>query len=303
MTEDEWLACAEPSRMLESLRGEASDRKLRLFAVACCRRISWLLTHQAGRDAFEVAERYADRQAPVEERLAAFRTAVKEAALWTNCCSTVENAIAYAAGAAAFVLAKEETVEDEAAAAGASDVVIMARAIHREIAWHTPAMIVALDAASAVGAAVIAFLDEEDRLAAGEQADYLEAEIQNLTAGLAYAKAMGFSRSAAVPTDRMVAAEEARRAEGRSQCDLLRCIFGNPFRDVGVDASWLARNEGTIVKLADYMYRESAFDRLPVLADALEEAGCQDPHILAHCRRPSEHVRGCWVVDLLLGKG
>jgi hypothetical protein len=50
------------------------------------------------------------------------------------------------------------------------------------------------------------------------------------------------------------------------------------------------------------IYDERAFDRLPLLADALEDAGCGDAAILSHCREPSEHVRGCWVVDLLLGK-
>ena len=49
-------------------------------------------------------------------------------------------------------------------------------------------------------------------------------------------------------------------------------------------------------------YEDRTFDRLPVLADALEKAGCHDPDILAHCRQPGEHVRGCWLVDLILGK-
>ena len=57
-----------------------------------------------------------------------------------------------------------------------------------------------------------------------------------------------------------------------------------------------------MVKLAQGIYDDRAFDRMPVLADALEEAGCYDADILAHCRQPGEHVRGCWVVDLLLGK-
>jgi hypothetical protein len=71
---------------------------------------------------------------------------------------------------------------------------------------------------------------------------------------------------------------------------------------VTIAPTWLAWNEGTVVKLAKGIYDDRAFDRLPVLADALEEAGCHDPAITAHCRQPGEHVRGCWVVDLLLGK-
>jgi len=57
-----------------------------------------------------------------------------------------------------------------------------------------------------------------------------------------------------------------------------------------------------VVKLAESIYDERAFDRMPILADALEEAGCANADILAHCRQPGEHVRGCWAVDLILGK-
>jgi hypothetical protein len=57
-----------------------------------------------------------------------------------------------------------------------------------------------------------------------------------------------------------------------------------------------------VKKLAAAIYDDTAFDRLPILADALEEAGCHDAEILAHCRGPGPHVRGCWVIDLLIGK-
>jgi len=83
---------------------------------------------------------------------------------------------------------------------------------------------------------------------------------------------------------------------------LLRDIFGNPFRGASVDSHWLVWNDGTVPRLAQAIYDERAFDRLSILADALEEAGCTDADILNHCRQPGEHVRGCWVVDLLLGK-
>ncbi len=87
------------------------------------------------------------------------------------------------------------------------------------------------------------------------------------------------------------------------QAALVRDVFGNPFRPAAADPAWQTWHAGTIPRLAEGIYQERAFDRLPVLADALEEAGCADPAILAHCREPGEHVRGCWVVDLLLGKG
>ena len=90
--------------------------------------------------------------------------------------------------------------------------------------------------------------------------------------------------------------------EVQSNVFALRDIWGNPFQSVALDASWLAWNDGTIRKLAQPIYDHRAFDRLPLLADALEDAGCTDADILGHCRSGGEHVRGCWVIDLLLGK-
>jgi hypothetical protein len=69
-----------------------------------------------------------------------------------------------------------------------------------------------------------------------------------------------------------------------------------------INPIWLRWNDGTVVKLAQSIYDERRFTDLPILADALEDAGCADADILAHCRGPGPHVRGCWVVDLLLGK-
>ena len=79
-------------------------------------------------------------------------------------------------------------------------------------------------------------------------------------------------------------------------------MIGNPFRLFTPDDTWLAWNDGTIRRIAQAIYDERAFDRLAILADALEDAGCDNADILNHCRSGGEHVRGCWVVDLLLGK-
>jgi len=93
------------------------------------------------------------------------------------------------------------------------------------------------------------------------------------------------------------------RWEREWQATLLRDVVGNPFRmSPPIDPSWLGWNNGVIPRLAQAIYDERAFDRLPILADALEDAGCENADILAHCRQPGEHVRGCWVLDLLLGK-
>ncbi|MFO0822976.1 MAG: hypothetical protein U0792_07630 [Gemmataceae bacterium] len=86
--------------------------------------------------------------------------------------------------------------------------------------------------------------------------------------------------------------------ERRAQAAILRDIF-NPFRLVTIDPSWLT---STVVALAEGIYAERAFDRMPILADALEDAGCNNADILNHCRGDGPHVRGCWVVDFLLGK-
>jgi hypothetical protein len=80
------------------------------------------------------------------------------------------------------------------------------------------------------------------------------------------------------------------------QCDLLRDVF--PFRPIKPKAAWLT---STVVGLARSIYDARAFDRLPILGDALEDAGCANAVILKHCRSGGEHVRGCWVLDTILG--
>jgi hypothetical protein len=214
MTEEEWQACTDPMRMLSSLRGKAGDRLLRLFAVACCRRI-WDLLDTRGRKAVELGERLAEGHSIFNESIP----------VW----------------------------EWEASSAG-------------EVAAFGT---VKLEAAEAADVA----------------ADYAAEAVGELAL-----------RTKVLP-------ERVRHvvAERLLQSALLRCIFG-PFRPVAPEAVWLAWNDGTIPKLAQAIYEERAFDRLPILADALEEAGCDNAAVLAHCREPGVHDRGCWVIDLLLGR-
>jgi hypothetical protein len=80
---------------------------------------------------------------------------------------------------------------------------------------------------------------------------------------------------------------------------VLRCIFGNPFRPVPLNPSWLT---STVLALASGIYSDRAFDRMPILADALQDAGCSNEDILNHCRGPGPHTRGCCVVDACLGR-
>jgi hypothetical protein len=86
------------------------------------------------------------------------------------------------------------------------------------------------------------------------------------------------------------------------RANLLRELFGNPFQEVAVAPTWLTWNDRTVPRLAQAIYEERRFGDLPILADALEEAGCDHADVLAHCRQPGVHVPGCWVVDRLLEK-
>jgi hypothetical protein len=233
--------------MLEFLRGKASERKLRLFAVACCRRIWDLLIDERSRKAVEVAERYLDG-----EKTCLWVPEVREQAHR----ATAER---YLAVAQTLAAANRTVRRMEAAAASAASALWEQGGVG---GGPTPAEVVAMRAAYHVAFAV-----------------KYSAKIK---------------RTAARPS--------AKRERG-IQCRLLREIFGRfPFLPVTLNPAWLAWSDGTVVKLAQGIYEERAFDRLPILADALEDAGCTDADIPEHCRQPGPHVRGCWVVDLLLGK-
>jgi hypothetical protein len=90
-----------------------------------------------------------------------------------------------------------------------------------------------------------------------------------------------------------------RSAESAAQSLLFRDIFGNPFCPVTFDPRWRTSD---VVDLAQAIYDDKAFERMPILADALMDAGCEEEQIIDHCRGEGPHVRGCWVVDLVLGK-
>ena len=82
-------------------------------------------------------------------------------------------------------------------------------------------------------------------------------------------------------------------------CPFVRDIFGNPFRPVAFDPNW---RTSTVVSIAQGLYESRDFSPMTILADALQDAGCDHADILDHCRGTGPHVRGCWVVDLVLGK-
>jgi hypothetical protein len=82
----------------------------------------------------------------------------------------------------------------------------------------------------------------------------------------------------------------------------LRDLFGNPFRPSTLDPGWLTWQGGVIRRLAETIYQDGAFHEMSVLGDALEEAGCQCPEILSHCRQGEGHIRGCWLLDMILNR-
>ena len=225
MNEGQWLSGTDPTLMLDYLRepGGASDRKLRLFAVACCRRLLHLRWPDTVQEALEVAERFADGQATAED----LRRAAADAARYDG----------------AFPLGLR---------AGA-----VARACGPD----------ARDAASATGQVVSALY-----VAAGRS-------------------------------------DSVRRAEAAEHGDLLRCLFGNPFRiPAPIGPAVLTWNDGCVPKLVQAAYKERSWadgtldrTRLAVLADALEESGYEGAEILGHLRGPGPHVRGCHAVDSILG--
>jgi hypothetical protein len=271
MTEAEWLAGGNPQRMLAFLGGRASDRKLRLFACACCRRAGGLLPPEELR-VVDMAEAGADGRADladVRRRLA-------------------EHFPDLHLGRWGGGWAVRRRLRESGGAWPTADE--LAR-FERQSDWFPEVLLIP----EAVWSA---------RITARAMRLLKEAEIpreairERVTTG-----PLGLPgwRASWDEVEEYISA--ARRREADWPAAGLRDVFGNPFRPgpvVGPDVrTW---NGGTVVKLARGIYEEGAFDRLPVLADALEDAGCGDPDLLTHCRSGGEHVRGCWAVDLLLGK-
>ncbi|HEY7314026.1 MAG TPA: hypothetical protein VH643_32045 [Gemmataceae bacterium] len=214
LTETEWLTSVNPVPMLEYLGRNASGRKLRLFACACCRR-HWPAFDESARAAVEAAERQAEGSITVEQ--------------WQAACAE-------------------------------------ARRVLGTYFWSGDRF--------AIQHTALQTLDEDAWQAA-------------------FLTSAGFT----VILDRATSDRE-----DVAECASLRCLFGNPFHPVVCDPAWLSWHDGLVVSIARRIDHDRDFTDMPVLADALEEAGCTDAEILNHCCHPGEHVRGCWVVDLLLGK-
>jgi hypothetical protein len=235
MTGSEWNACTDPKAMLEFLQGKASERKLRLFAVACGRRST---TWQSGRDctlALRTLDAWAEGQISRDDL---------------------------------------ERVRQEVDAAGSTTLIYWDILIPD---W-TPADV----AASAT---------RQVRMWAWENRD-----LSHLTAA---ERELLDAMSCVLPDLQCPECLSAEQEELSAQLASINDIFGNPFCPATFDRSW---QTATTTSLAEAIYEERAFDRLPILADALEEVGCSEARILAHLRQPGEHVRGCLALDLVLQK-
>jgi hypothetical protein len=240
MRVEEWQKCTDPSPMLKHLRArKRSERKLRLFACACLRRVAHLIEEKAGLRALEVAERFADGQASDQQRAAAEKARIAR-------------------------LERDP---------GLSAPVLPSRvAILVPLRWQL--------APRAIEAAQHVACD------AARAATFAAAEAAH---GVSYGD----------PWTRNFYLQETEQ-----QAELIREIFFKPLlrQRPKIEPAWRMADDGATVKLAEAIYAERAFDRMPILADALEDAGCTHADVLGHCRGPGTHVRGCWVLDLLLGK-
>jgi hypothetical protein len=279
--------------MLEFLQEIAGDRKLRLFACACCRRIWDLMTGPCSRTVVETAERFADGLVSERERDGAFVAAIQEANRWSNCCGPFDAAYGAGVHAAAFAVSEVETV------AGAGDAAVMTE-LHFPDFLGTPTLIAAFHASGGAGAAAGAWVQAEEERDAWEYEEHAEWEHTAVAVGKALARTVGVP--AHTPgTDWLEVQRKVQEAEEEAQCELLRDIFGNPFRPVTFAPEW---RTDTVVALARQMYEARDFSAMPILADAIQDAGCKLDEVLTHCRDSKQvHVRGCWVCDLVLGLG
>lgn len=302
-TEARWLGAAMPGPMLQALmdrpKSGTLDRKLRLFACACVRRVWHLLEDDRSRAAVEVAERYADGLARSDELDAAGDEAgVAASDLYTpDGLDEADRAGIEGEPADDQDGPTSEEAEGkrlwQAAKAAASTTARKVGGRARGT-WYETAR-VAADMTSALTYFVTA---EAAELRSDEDLDL--ADYEALESPL---RATDVVTAAAELRAREARFGEARRSRPPRvipwQSDLLRCLFGNPYRPTVFDPSWRVP---AAVALARAIYDRRVFDLMPALADTLEKAGCHDPEILGHCRMPGGHARGCWVVDAVLGK-
>jgi hypothetical protein len=267
MAEAEWLAAIDPTPMLESLGTSTSNRKLRLFCCASCLRAAHLLTEdyvRYARKALAVFEQHLEGLASDQELQTAWGGVFGDVMDAGAAVAHPGEADYYAISAAASAV--DNTRRDQVASATAY-----------------AASAVAYDSLARSGNPTLSRIASE---------------------WTPTTRPPGYSRERWARDEeemrRLPEYVQALAAEQRAQCVLLRDIFGNPGRATSIKREWLTSD---VVALASSIYQEKAFDWMPILADALQDAGCENDDILSHCRDAKQvHVRGCRVVDLVLGK-
>ena len=263
MTEAEWLACEDPDAMLNCVQ-DASERKLRLFCVACCRHLMHLVFFPEFVGALDASEAYADGlicDAELRDAERSAGKAVSEGRPGDYGYRGIEFAVLHAAGS-----------------------------------WKPTGYMAPIEAAHFVAT-------DTQRVTANYHPSRTHPPIPELrnAAGPSHEDLQEFFRALEEQTTTEEAIDTRLKAlEARKQTAFMRDIFGNPFRPVSFNPAW---RTDTAVSLARQMYESREFGAMPILADALQDAGCEDEHILNHCRDANQpHVRGCWVCDLVLGK-
>jgi hypothetical protein len=304
VTEQEWQNSGELPRLLR--HAGASGRKWRLFNCACCRRL-WL-PHQRlrerelkeGDEVQGIPELNSPEVLPQIPATDALSPRVIEATeLWadglvTQASLEADRAVLSQAAQAALRYLRQvkasmrretratvwEAYRAELAGGGSHD---RDRALNAaNDAWHRTR--------AKYRVVLCKAFVEYHKL----QAEWAATRMNGMSAGEAQLVAR-----AMLHLDCAERKPEDRKREKRAQCDLVRCIFGNPFRPVSFDPEWRSRNA---VAVATAIYQDRTFDIVPILGDTLAEAGCMEEAILGHCHGPGPHVRGCWVVDLVLGR-
>jgi len=258
MTEQDWLACDDPTPMIAVVRNKARVRKFRLLAVAACRRVSKLLKDRRSLNGIEIAESFADGGVN-ETQLDAALTEAFDASYDAE--GRLGRGNKSLSADYDFANAVRSLTQPPSGGGATYD------------GWESLVMI----------ASALAILRPKTAV---KRCPYPEGDL--------------------IIEDGTVFTKNLSLPEQIAQSKLIRCIFGNPFRPIFFNLNWL---KPTVINLATFAYEERNLpsgeldkNRLAILADALEECGCDHREILGHLRGPGPHVRGCHVVDLLLGK-
>ena len=286
MTEAEWEAGGDPAALLGFLGDRAGPRKRRLFACACARRIRHLLKSPASEEAIAAAEQYADGLIG-DDDLASHEQAARQA----SARAVREAHSVWALGPAALTArAAWVGVWAACAAENTCDRFAPDDAVPGSLETGFQGCLAVRTAQVASWA----------RSVADELSDASEDNPETETALF-----FSFLRGLKTTVQRI---EQAVR-DGLETCEavwqarLAREIFGNPFRVRRFEPAWRHAQGGVVVRLATAIYQDRTWADLPILADALEDAGCDEPALLEHLHGPGLHARGCWVLDRILGRG